>query len=75
MRLPTEPRQSLLEQALNYCNVFIDSNLTCTLNGYKYFSIHVPDGKHAFAMRTVGKKLRKTIKILPGILLLTLKVV
>lgn len=54
MRLPTEPRQSLVQHAFKYCDVFIDSNLICTLDGYKNFSIHVPAGKHAFAMRTDG---------------------
>lgn len=58
MRLPIREQESLLEMAVNYCNVFIDSNFICKLDEKKYFSTSVPAGMHRFDMRVTGKKIK-----------------
>ena len=58
MRLPIREKESLLEMAVNYCNVFIDSNFICRLDEKKYFTINVPAGMHRFDMRVTGKKIK-----------------
>ena len=62
MRLPREGRRALLEEALNYCNVFIDSSFICKLDERRYFAINVPAGKHVFAMQLRGKKIKNSSK-------------
>jgi hypothetical protein len=62
MRLPVEGRRALLEAALNYCNVFIDSNFICKLDERRYFVMRVPPGKHVFAMQLRGKKIKNSSK-------------
>lgn len=62
MRLPREGRRALLERALNYCNVFIDTTFICKLDELRYFTVSVPVGTHAFAMQLRGKELKDRSK-------------
>jgi hypothetical protein len=54
----------VLQDSRGY-NVFIDSNMVCTLNQYSFASREVPAGKHVFSARLNSKKFKATIAEFP----------
>ena len=51
MRLPRETFRGLLNVALNYSRVFIDSTFICNLDEKRFFAYNVSPGRHRFSMR------------------------